>query len=617
MIRITLLTSPAPHYPSFPTKGGPVLPRPTCEPLEPRNLLSTAPIPVRINAGGPALIDSLARPFEPDSGFTGGQGVPAPAGATADTALFASYRIGPAFTFARPVPNGNYNLFLEFADPVSTAPGQRTFDVSAEGALRLDDLDIYKENAAIGPTHQAIAPVGAGAVLAKSLDLTITDGQLDLAFTGVVGDAIVSAINLIPTDIPDAARPYVPLQGYYDESTQYGVARNGASQAHSASNLRMLGMGLILYANQTRGYLPPDLKTLAVEEFLLADTFASPRTDTLLPRGDLSYVERVAWVAQLDDYFYLGAGRRLGSATPPQTPLAYENPDRVAGQQIVVLFADAHVEYLDRADAAARIGFADAPPTHAPATQDPLDPALRADPRVFDSQANLRAIGKAMLMYSNDHKGTYPATPGPLNYYRGTYTGLAPQTFANPRGTTAPPPADLSTEAGVAWIDASRDYVYLGAGKRSSSPADTLLAFENPAEMTTGLNFLFADFHTEFREYRWALETIARAGATSRLPLPGDATRDGVVNFDDLLVLAKNYNKTDQPFTAGDFNYDNVINFDDLLLLAQNYNRTITVPVPTAAAAPTTTESRKPQVLSTPTRPPAAIAKPAPVRKHR
>ena len=55
--------------------------------------------------------------------------------------------------------------------------------------------------------------------------------------------------------------------------------------------------------------------------------------------------------------------------------------------------------------------------------------------------------------------------------------------------------------------------------------------------------------------------------------LPGDANDDGHVNFDDLLILAQNYGKTDASFAQGDFNNDGTVNFDDLLLLAQNYGQ--------------------------------------------
>jgi hypothetical protein len=57
--------------------------------------------------------------------------------------------------------------------------------------------------------------------------------------------------------------------------------------------------------------------------------------------------------------------------------------------------------------------------------------------------------------------------------------------------------------------------------------------------------------------------------------LGGDATGDRVVNFDDLLILAKNYNKPNQTFAQGDFTGDGVVNFDDLLVLAKNYNKTL------------------------------------------
>jgi uncharacterized delta-60 repeat protein len=57
--------------------------------------------------------------------------------------------------------------------------------------------------------------------------------------------------------------------------------------------------------------------------------------------------------------------------------------------------------------------------------------------------------------------------------------------------------------------------------------------------------------------------------------LAGDANRDRTVNFDDLLVLAANYNATGRTFTQGDFNYDGTVNFDDLLILASRYNTSL------------------------------------------
>jgi Ca2+-binding RTX toxin-like protein len=57
--------------------------------------------------------------------------------------------------------------------------------------------------------------------------------------------------------------------------------------------------------------------------------------------------------------------------------------------------------------------------------------------------------------------------------------------------------------------------------------------------------------------------------------LRGDANVNNTVNFDDLLVLAANYNQSGRSWSQGDFTFDGVVNFDDLLALASNYNRTI------------------------------------------
>jgi hypothetical protein len=67
--------------------------------------------------------------------------------------------------------------------------------------------------------------------------------------------------------------------------------------------------------------------------------------------------------------------------------------------------------------------------------------------------------------------------------------------------------------------------------------------------------------------------------------LGGDANRDRVVNFADLLVLARNYNGTGKGYAGGDFNYDGVVNFGDLLILARAYNKTLAVPPPAPAPA--------------------------------
>lgn len=62
--------------------------------------------------------------------------------------------------------------------------------------------------------------------------------------------------------------------------------------------------------------------------------------------------------------------------------------------------------------------------------------------------------------------------------------------------------------------------------------------------------------------------------------LRGDATRDGIVNFNDLLIVSQNYGQTNQTFSQGDFNYDGNVNFTDLVMLAQRYGTSLFVSNP-------------------------------------
>jgi hypothetical protein len=59
--------------------------------------------------------------------------------------------------------------------------------------------------------------------------------------------------------------------------------------------------------------------------------------------------------------------------------------------------------------------------------------------------------------------------------------------------------------------------------------------------------------------------------------LPGDANLDGVVNFADLLAVARHYNATGDAaaWAAGDFTYDGAVNFGDLLIVARSYNQAV------------------------------------------
>ncbi len=151
--------------------------------------------PLRINAGGPILIHS-GDTFSNDNYF--GNGTSFENASAQVPPLFQTERTNsqPSFDYQIPVPNGDYAVVLHFAEIYWGATGggvgevgKRIFDVNIEGALVMDDYDIF-------------ADVGAETPVAKTFNVTVNDGQLDLNFsalaaTGGVNQAKVSAIEVL------------------------------------------------------------------------------------------------------------------------------------------------------------------------------------------------------------------------------------------------------------------------------------------------------------------------------------------------------------------------------------------------------------------------------------
>jgi hypothetical protein len=96
-----------------------------------------------VNAGGPQYIGADGVSYQADAKFAGGSvytTTVAIAGST-DPRLYQSERYGN-FSYAIPVPNGNYDVTLKFAEIYFTSVGQRVFNVSMEGRMVMSKLDI-------------------------------------------------------------------------------------------------------------------------------------------------------------------------------------------------------------------------------------------------------------------------------------------------------------------------------------------------------------------------------------------------------------------------------------------------------------------------------------------
>ncbi|RMD92597.1 MAG: glycosyl hydrolase family protein, partial [Calditrichaeota bacterium] len=153
---------------------------------------SALTLPVRINVGGPQVGDFLADStwsFFQEYGAVGGNktrrqsgSITAPAN---ETAIYETACEGLTFYQVR-VPRGYYDISLMFADAKNGNPGERVFDVIAEGDTILKNIDI-------------IAEAGKNMALEKTItNLLVFDGVLGLYFRPKAGRATLSGLKIVP-----------------------------------------------------------------------------------------------------------------------------------------------------------------------------------------------------------------------------------------------------------------------------------------------------------------------------------------------------------------------------------------------------------------------------------
>jgi hypothetical protein len=124
-------------------------------------------------------------------------------------------------------------------------------------------------------------------------------------------------------------------------------AQGNANRVKAASNMRQIGQGVMLYANDHNGNYPANLAPLVLEADLHPDVFFSPNSGNTIPpdirRKDAKEV--ADYISKNSDYIYLGA--KLNTKTPADQILAYEKPHVNGGSGINVLFNDGHVDWMN------------------------------------------------------------------------------------------------------------------------------------------------------------------------------------------------------------------------------------------------------------------------------
>ncbi len=116
------------------------------------------------------------------------------------TQRFKNRNSSTPLNYQFPVPSGNYELRLHFAEvwTGATGPGLRVFDVRVEGAVALNDLDIFAEAG------------GRDVAIVKTLPVTVSDGTLTIDFAVVVQNPLISAIEIYPVASGSAGDTIAP-----------------------------------------------------------------------------------------------------------------------------------------------------------------------------------------------------------------------------------------------------------------------------------------------------------------------------------------------------------------------------------------------------------------------
>jgi chitodextrinase len=184
---------------------------------------------LRVNVGSSAsYVDPQGNTWAADDGYNTGYTEPntATIAGTDKQALYQKRRIdrdtAPELTYGLTVPNGDYRVVLHFAEVVASVSfvGSRVFDITAEGALAVNDLDIF-------------ARVGANTALTVEIPVTVTDDQLNIGFLHGVNNPVLCGIEVFPKP------PVVTPPTFEEWLTQHGLTgqTSGDSDGGGANNL--------------------------------------------------------------------------------------------------------------------------------------------------------------------------------------------------------------------------------------------------------------------------------------------------------------------------------------------------------------------------------------------
>jgi len=157
----------------------------------------------RVACGGQGGSDLSGVVWNPDQHFTGGS-------SWSNSNLldnpYKNLRFSTSFSYTFAAPVGNYEVTFKFLEPNKTSISQRIFNVTANGQPLLTNVDVFKLAGA--PNMPVSLKVGFGT----------SQPGIKFVFTGVVGNAIISGIQLDSVDVSAVSTCLVCYQDTIDHT---------------------------------------------------------------------------------------------------------------------------------------------------------------------------------------------------------------------------------------------------------------------------------------------------------------------------------------------------------------------------------------------------------------
>ncbi|MFN7932155.1 MAG: malectin domain-containing carbohydrate-binding protein [Bryobacteraceae bacterium] len=184
--------------------------------------MSAQSLPIRVNVGGPAYVDSSGNQWSGDVGcdgsvFTTGASI----GNTSIPTVYQSERYANTLSCNYAVPNGQYTVTLRFAEISAETAGQRQFSITLDGVeVEADKFDPY------------LRAGGNNRATSMALTTQVNDGQVNVVLAATASTATLSAIEIVPSsgtlpyfsDVPPDDPNYVYAQFMKEKGITSGFA---------------------------------------------------------------------------------------------------------------------------------------------------------------------------------------------------------------------------------------------------------------------------------------------------------------------------------------------------------------------------------------------------------